>query len=431
MRMHRSSHSVSSPHRQSSRQREAGVRLLSRFGRDRAGGVALVFGLVLPVMLGVVAAAVEYGLIVHRRDQLQNAADIGAITAARELSLAAGSPGGTAAVARSIVTSTLSTTNATTIDTTVNDTSVEVTLRESVNHHFGAILGSPTSLLEVRAVARSAFSRLCLLALDPSLRGAIDMNKSAQLTALRCSVYSNSQDKAGIVAADSARMDAETVCSAGGIEGKGNFAKPPTTDCPQIADPLANRTPPTVGACNYSKTVILGGAAKLQPGVYCDGLKITDGATVTLSAGIYVIQRGKFIVEKGASLEGEDVGFFLTGKHATLLFDYDTTISLAAPKTGDMAGMLIFDDRSEKSDKHRIYSNNARKLLGTIYMPSAALYIDAKKPIADRSAYTVVIARTVEIFDGPDLVLNSDYNATSVPVPKGVGPTGSTVSLVR
>lgn len=407
------------------------VQLLKKFGRDRAGGVALIFGLVLPVLLAVVAVAVEYGLLAHRRDRLQNAADMGAIAAARELSLAALSTDGTAGLARSIILASLSMTTGVSIDTRANGTSVEVTVRETFNHHFGAILGAPSSQLEVRAVARIASSRLCLLALEPEKRGAIDMNKSARLTASRCSVFSNSKDKAGIVAADSARIDAESVCSAGGIDGKGNFAIPPTTDCPQIADPLAGRAPPTIGACTFSKTAIKGGTHSLQPGVYCDGLKITDGATVTLSPGIYIIQGGKFLVDKGAVLEGEDVGFFLAGKHSTLEFSYDTTINLAAPRMGEMAGILIFDDRGDKSDKHRIYSNNARKLLGTIYMPNGALYIDAKKPVADRSAYTVVIARTVEIFDGPDLVLNSDYNATSVPVPKGVGPVGSTVSLVR
>ena len=41
--------------------------MLTRFGRDQAGGVPLVFGLVLPLLLGAVAAAVEYGLLVHRR----------------------------------------------------------------------------------------------------------------------------------------------------------------------------------------------------------------------------------------------------------------------------------------------------------------------------------------------------------------------------
>ena len=407
------------------------VRLPSKFARDRAGGVAVAFALVLPVLLAAVAAAVEYGLLVHRRDQLQNAADMGALTGARELSLAAFSTDGTAGLARSVILASLSNATGVSVDVLINGASVEVAVRETFNHHFGAIVGTPSSQLEVRAVARIASTRLCLLALESGKRGAIDMNKSASLTALQCSVFSNSKDKAGIVAADSARVDAESTCSAGGIDGKANFVRPPTTDCPQIADPLAARAPPAVGGCTFSKTVIKGGTQRLQPGVYCDGLKITDGATVTLSPGIYVIQGDKFIVDKGALLEGEDVGFFLAGKHSTLKFDYDTTINLAAPKTGEMAGILIFDDRGEKSDKHRIYSNNARKLLGTIYMPSGALYIDAKKPIADRSAYTVVIARTVEIFDGPDLVLNSDYKATSVPVPKGVGPVGSTVRLVK
>jgi hypothetical protein len=405
--------------------------LLSKFGRDRAGGVALTFGLALPVLLGVVAAAVQIGLLIHRRDQLQNAADLGAIAAARELSLAALSTDGTAGLARSVVLASLAGADGVTVDALVDGASVEVTVSETAKHIFGEILGASSSPLAVKAVARIASTRLCLLALEPEKSQAIDMNKSARLTGVRCSVFSNSTDKRGIVAADSSRIDAESTCSAGGIDGKGNFVTPPTTDCPQIADPLASRAPPAVGACTASRTVIKGGVQKLEPGVYCDGLKITGGATVTLSPGIYVIQGGKFIVDQGATLEGEDVGFFLAGSQSTLKFDYDTTINLAAPKTGDMAGILIFDDRTEKSDKHRIYSNNARKLLGTIYMPSGSLYIDAKKPIADRSAYTVVVARTVEIYDGPDLVLNSDYSATSVPVPKGVGPIGSTVRLVR
>ena len=165
--------------------------------------------------------------------------------------------------------------------------------------------------------------------------------------------------------------------------------------------------------------------------MYCGGLKITDGATVVLSDGIYIVQGGKFVIDHGASVEGTDVGFFLAGKESSFEFDYDSTVSLAAPKEGVMAGILIFDDRGGKYDKHKIFSNNARKVLGTVYLPNGALYIDAKKPIADKSAYTVVVARTVELYDGPELVLNSDYQATDVPVPKGVGPTGTTIKLVN
>jgi hypothetical protein len=407
------------------------VRILTRFWRNQSGGVAIVFGIVLPVLLGGVAAAVEIGLLVHRRTQLQNAADGAALAAARELSLANTNREGVADNARSIALASLSNTASVSVTSEVLDQGVEVTIEEKYNNAFGRVLGPPLSELQVKATARLASTRLCLLALEPEKGKAIDLNSSARLTAVQCSVFSNSTDKKGIVAADSARVDAEMVCSAGGVDGKGNFVKPPTTNCPPIADPLASRNPPPVGGCDFNKTEIKGGVKTLTPGVYCGGLKITAAAVVTLSPGIYIIQGGKLTVDKGASIEGDDVGFFLAGKDSNFEFDFDSTVSLAAPKTGDMAGFLIFDDRGGKLEKHKIFSDNARKLLGTIYMPNGALYIDAKKPIADKSAYTVIVARTVEIFDGPDLVLNSDYNATSVPVPKGVGPIGSAVRLLK
>jgi hypothetical protein len=113
-----------------------------------------------------------------------------------------------------------------------------------------------------------------------------------------------------------------------------------------------------------------------------------------------------------------------------------------------MAGLLIFDDptgawapadppvplpevesglvnysKGPPRD-HKILSDNARLLLGTIYMPQGRLIIDATKPIADKSAYTVMVVRRIDLHDGPNLVLNSDYSASDVPVPQGVGMFG-------
>jgi len=186
----------------------------------------------------------------------------------------------------------------------------------------------------------------------------------------------------------------------------------------------------------------------LQPGVYCRGLKITNGAEVTLARGIYTIKDGPLIVDRGATLQGTDVAIYLKGNGANLTFDTASTIALSAPKDGPLAGFLIFDDPTGASAlaippfplpipilgdllspkgpprEHKILSDNARTLIGTIYMPQGRLIIDATKPIADKSAYTVLVVRRIDLHDGPNLVLNSDYSASEVPVPKGVGPYG-------
>lgn len=75
--------------------------------------------------------------------------------------------------------------------------------------------------------------------------------------------------------------------------------------------------------------------------------------------------------------------------------------------------------------EYRIISDEARTLLGTIYLPAGRLIIDSKKPIADQSAYTVIVARVINLYDGPNLMLNARYASSDIPVPEGVGPSSS------
>jgi hypothetical protein len=197
--------------------------------------------------------------------------------------------------------------------------------------------------------------------------------------------------------------------------------------------------------------VVDGAHGTLQPGVYCGGLKLTNGAEGILSSGIFIIKDGPLIVDGGASISGTGVGIYLKGIGANLMFDADTTVNLSAPKDGPLAGILIFDDPSGASApakapksgrgasgranktgaprQHQILSDNARNLLGTIYMPQGEIIIDATQPIADKSAYTVLVVNQLHLYSGPNLVLNSDYSASDVPVPPGVGPFGAKIFL--
>jgi len=429
-----------------------GVRTLAVLGRGLArhesGNVAIIFGLALPVALGAVAAAVEYGSALAQRSKMQAVADAAAISSAREFQMAMSQPYKIEAVARGYVTGQLQNVDVTaSVDTKA--LTVRVEIEKTFNLTIGKSLWGNSLQLKVNATAKmSSGLPLCLLALDPKVAGAITLQKNAQLTAPACVVQSDSTSPNGLVSRDDALLHAGYICSAGGrVKTKDtNYSPQPMTDCPVIPDPLSARTGPPISACSYTDKTVDGDTATLAPGVYCGGLTITNGAHVTLSPGIFIIKDGPLTVDGGASLKGVNVALYMKGSGANLTFAPESSISLTAPKDGPLAGLLIFDDPTgtsapEKSGKHAkpgksprehsILSDDARTLLGTIYMPQGRLIVDATKPIADRSAYTVMVLQQLDLYDGPNLYLNSDYSATDIPLPQGVGPYGGKVSLTN
>jgi Flp pilus assembly protein TadG len=419
---------------------------LSDFAGDCSGATALIFGLVLPVLMGVTGMAVDYGLLLDTRSKAQTAADTAAIASARELQLANVDTAKVTNLANNYVHARMP---AATVQTNVDVKAG--TVQVSVATDFAPkITGSLWSGTRVQASATARISGgtpLCLLGLDKSASGTIYLERQARVTATGCSAYSNSTHARGITSGDDAVLQAALICSAGGVAKTKatNITPQPLTDCPPLPDPLSARQTPSTAGCNFTNIYINGTVRLLQPGVYCGGLRVLNGARAILAPGIYVIKDGALRVDNNSSFIGVDVGIFLKGS-ANLTFGRTSTISLSAPKTGVMAGLLIYDDPSGAAAPanppapsapgegsamrvHKILSDNARTLLGTIYMPQGRLVVDARRPIADRSAYTVIVVKQIDLHNGPNLVLNSDYSASDVPVPEGVGPYGSKVSL--
>jgi hypothetical protein len=311
-----------------------------------------------------------------------------------------------------------------------------------------ALLNSAMDV-SVSATARMTSGMpLCLLALEPMAQGAVTLFENARLTAPGCIVNTNSVSFKSIISMDDAVLKAGFICTAGGkFKTKNtNFSPEPMTDCPAMPDPLSARQAPNEIGCNHLLKVVSGTVTTLQPGVYCGGLRVTNGAEVTLRPGNYIFQTGPLIVDGGATLKGTGVSIIMRGIAANLNFMTDRTISLAAPTSGPLAGILIHDDPlglpapdllkirprlNPALREHKILSDNARMLLGTIYMPKARLIIDATTPVADKSAYTVLVVQQLDLYAGPDLYLNTDYQNSKVPVPQGVGPYGGKVLLTN
>jgi hypothetical protein len=153
---------------------------------------------------------------------------------------------------------------------------------------------------------------------------------------------------------------------------------------------------------------------------------------VKLFPGVYVFKGGPLLVEANAELTGEDVGLFFTGKGSTLNFTGAAKVSLSAPKDGPMAGLLIYEDRNNPPESSfAISSNFTRKLLGTVYIPRGNFVVHATDRVADESAYTVIVARRIVLHSGPNLIVNSNYGRSDVPVPPGLGPVGNKPRLTN
>lgn len=73
------------------------------------------------------------------------------------------------------------------------------------------------------------------------------------------------------------------------------------------------------------------------------------------------------------------------------------------------------------------YASNYQEVSSSIYLSRGELLIDPNSAVAKDSAYTAIIAHRLELTEGPELILNSDYGATDVPVPAGIRSSAQVV----
>jgi hypothetical protein len=406
-----------------------------RFAACQAGNVVLLFGLCFPALLGLAAMSLDCVTVNREHSTVQNIGDSVALALANELHLyrknleelrSVGQAQAKLLVSKAHLTGRL-TEISIKIDPDLN--LVKVNLAVEVRTFLPS---SPFAKNPIRVLSQAQAygqGKLCVLTLEPNAGGALKGDKQAQLTAPDCSVQSNSVSPKGIQFASDSRITSTTICSSGGFDGgPSSFEPTPEVDCPALYDPLLSRLPPSSGGCTLTDFVA-DISTDFTPGtVFCGGLKIEKGAVVTLPPGIYVISGGKLEVKDTSVLQGDNVSFYFADNAATFQFDKDTTVDLSAPKDGPMAGILFYEDRNAKDHDFVILSANARRLLGTIYLPNGKLKIDTQASVAAESAYTVIVAKKLEVH-GANLVVNADYGGTDVPVPDGVGPNSRMVRL--
>ena len=398
---------------------------------------------------GMAALAVDVGYFYLLKVELQTTADVAALAAVRELpDEDAMRTTAVAYAAKNMPTSehgnVLATADVvmgnwdagirtfTAAGTPVN--AVQVVARRSqangnaAGTFFARIQGNNSVDIRTSAIALLNENTLCLLSLDPSTSGAMSLDSDAVIDASGCTVQVNSSDPTALEANSNSSITADSICVAGDYDhgGTGTYSPAPDTGCAPMADPLADVDPPAFSGCDYNNTYLDDAIVTLNPGVYCGGLHIDGNSIVELNSGEYIIKDADFHLDSNSSLEGDGVGIYLTN-NATLHFDSNTQVDLSAPTTGDMAGMLIFQDRAD-SGTNSIDSNAVAKLEGTIYMPSGVLSSDSNTNITGSSAFTIIIAGQMILDSNATLTFNSDYDDSDVPLPGELASSGSLVN---
>jgi hypothetical protein len=154
----------------------------------------------------------------------------------------------------------------------------------------------------------------------------------------------------------------------------------------------------------------------LSPGVYCGGLSITGGIVVTINSGTYIIKDGPLNVSVTNDLTAIGVTFYLTGANATVSMGGGGQITLEAPISGPLAGILFFQDSlAAPGATSTLMADSSASYVGVLYFPTQNLNLTGQGSGATRAAWTAIVANTVKTID--DGWYTMSYKSSNVPFP--------------
>ena len=382
---------------------------MRRFISDQKGGVLPIAGLLISVVVGVAAVAVDSSAFYVEKSALQNAADAGALAAALRI---ADQPAATAAAINianknvghgagavtaanliefgtyDIPSKTFNVSNANVNAVRVR-TERSAALGNAAPTFFGKIWGKSSTDIAASALAVARSPGACFYSLNPTASGALSLSGSGTLSVPNCGVQINSNHSKAATANGSSTVSAKSTCIVGGSHG-GGISPPPKTHCPVLEDPLAKVPEPTPPAGCFMTDATINTDTVLQPNkTYCGKITLSGSAKITLQAGTYYFKGAELKLANSASISGTGVMIYLDAT-STVDFVSSGTINLQAPQNGPYRGILFFQSRATSTTSvNKITGSPNMVLDGAIYMPKSELSMTGSGSILVKSGYVV------------------------------------------
>jgi hypothetical protein len=363
----------------------------------RRGYIAVLAALMTIPLVGMLALAIDGGMLLAERRKVQATADAAVqgaavvvskaicasttvdYTEAKNVALAIASKNGYANDGVQSVVSFSSTQG--------TGGSASVTITSNVPRYFSAIWSGGT--IPVAASSKAKWpaqtssgssvpaSSAAIIALDKTASGALTIVGSAQLNT-NAVVQVDSTSSTAFAINNSGKATAATFNICGNYRQDGSWS-PITgainTSAKYVADPLSSlAAPSTSGLTTYSSSPMRGyGSQTISPGVYVGGLTIGGGQTVTMNSGTYYMQGGSFTINNGATVTGSGVMIYVDSSGGGISFQGGGRITLSPPTTGTYTGVIMYIDRNSTRGTINIANGSTTTISGTVYAPTAAV----------------------------------------------------------
>jgi hypothetical protein len=425
------------------RMRRKGI--VSRFGGDESGAIAIWVAVGMPMIMGIAALAFDMNQLYVTKARLQHTADAAAIAAAQAL------PDQSAVITAAQNYATMNMPSAThgivvaSGDVTMGnwdpdtrvftpsgipENEVRVSARRDqqngnpVPTSFANALGISNVDVSASSVATIG-SEACIIALNPAASKAFYIQGNASVRTSNCDIQVNSCHSVDalkgqgntVVEITSTGNNQINVCGAAKAQGPASFSPAPNANTgEQVTDPFAGVANPAASLydgpedCDFTNFFSTG-TVTLTPGVYCGGISLAGNGTATfasgggsLTDGLFIIKDGELSINGNVDIVANGVTFFMTGSGANLNFGGTADVGISAPTTGNYAGFVVVGDRDNPASSPHVMRGTAMGgYNGYIYLPNAKLLMSGTATGSlGTSDCTVAVADTFEFSGTPN-----------------------------
>ncbi|MCY6382428.1 TadE/TadG family type IV pilus assembly protein [Hoeflea prorocentri] len=390
-------------------------KLMSAISGEKKGSVAIMTAVSLPVLLGMGALAVDVGHFYKVKTELQQAADIAALTGLTTLQEEDSGP----FTLYQLTPQRAAGTYTQGIIDAVNDNAPPVSKGVAVTSNdvqFGnwnfntqqfnsSPTAFPTNAVRITATLSSErknavptiLGRMFKESMDikvetmavfpfppsfhmlsPNKYGALQLLNGSDIDIASAQINSN---RNGSILNNVRRGNIGTsnVFTAGSVAGR-KTDRISENQFP-IADFLQDLPDPKMsGSCNFYNFVTTSSRTVLNPGTYCGGLTIKDVEQVEFRPGTYTMLYGPLTIDssmQGKNIFGDNVLIYFYGRAAQMNTE-GGNLYFSGPKTGEHAGVSFFSTRGSQAPYvHRIKSGTRFYSHGTFYAPDTDVQVSA------------------------------------------------------